>query len=105
MPLWRRCDTDLPGASRAPSPPVVFRDRANRFSQWNEGRIIALLVLAGVLLIGFTYVQVYLPKTATIAPRIFIQRSILAGAWATLCIGSAMMIFGVTLSKARWYLG
>lgn len=62
-------------------------------TQWNEGRIIALLVLAGVLLITFVVVQIYKPDTATVPPRIFKQRSIMAGAWATLCIGAQMMIF------------
>ncbi|KAL1855067.1 hypothetical protein Plec18170_004481 [Paecilomyces lecythidis] len=60
---------------------------------WSDGRIIALLVLAGVLLLSFALVQTYLPKTATIAPRIFMQRSILAGFWSTLCAGAHMMIF------------
>ncbi|KAH8664115.1 putative MFS aflatoxin efflux pump [Xylariales sp. PMI_506] len=60
---------------------------------WSDGRIIALLTLGGVLLIGFCIVQVLMPNTATIPPRIFKQRSILSGFWATLCIGSQMMIF------------
>jgi hypothetical protein len=55
--------------------------------------VIILLVLAGLLLLGFAMVQVFLPKTATIPPRIFMQRSIAAGFFATLCIGSQMMIF------------
>ncbi|KAB5575545.1 putative MFS aflatoxin efflux pump [Coniochaeta sp. 2T2.1] len=60
---------------------------------WSEGRIIALLVLAGVLLIAFVLVQIYKPDTATVPPHIFKQRSIIAGSWATLCIGAQMMIF------------
>ncbi|KAJ0369685.1 hypothetical protein COL26b_010379 [Colletotrichum chrysophilum] len=59
---------------------------------WNNGRIVALLVLACVLLIGFVMVQVFLPKTATIPPKVFKQRSILAGVFATFCIGSQNMI-------------
>lgn len=50
-------------------------------------------MLAGVLLITFVVVQIYKPDTATVPPRIFKQRSIIAGSWATLCIGSQMMIF------------
>lgn len=65
--------------------PLTRRTRRN-------GRIIALLVLAGVLLIGFIAVQILKPKTATIPPRIFCQRSILAGFCATFCIGASMMI-------------
>ncbi|KAL1881855.1 hypothetical protein Daus18300_000908 [Diaporthe australafricana] len=59
---------------------------------WRNGRIIALLTLAGCLLSGFIAVQIFKPKTATIPPRIFCQRSILAGFCATFCIGSSMMI-------------
>lgn len=61
-------------------------------SERRNGRIIALLTLAGCLLIGFVAVQILKPKTATIAPRIFCQRSIMAGFGATFCIGSSMMI-------------
>lgn len=65
-----------------------------RTLQWDNGRIIALLVLTGVLLIGFVFVQIYLPKTATIPPRIFKQRSLVAGSFTAMCTGSHMMIFG-----------
>ncbi|KAI1102406.1 putative MFS aflatoxin efflux pump [Jackrogersella minutella] len=60
---------------------------------WSNGRIIALLTLGVALFLGFTLVQVLMPKTATIPPRIFNQRSILAGNWATICIGAHMMVF------------
>lgn len=63
------------------------------YRQWNNGRIIALLVLGALLLIGFVLTQCFMPKTATVAPRIFKQRSVVAGVWATICIGSQMMIF------------
>jgi len=61
--------------------------------EWNDGRIIALLTLAFVLLIGFCLVQVYTPKTATIAPHIFKQRSVIAAVWCTICNGSSMLLF------------
>ncbi|RHZ58908.1 hypothetical protein CDV55_105826 [Aspergillus turcosus] len=60
---------------------------------WNNARIIALLTLMGVLLLGFVAVQMLLPRTATIPPRIFKRRSIFAGAWATLCVGASQFIF------------
>lgn len=60
---------------------------------WSNGRIIALLTLAAVLLIGFVLVQIFMPDTATVPPRIFMQRSIMAGVYSTLCIGAQMMIF------------
>jgi hypothetical protein len=48
--------------------------------------VIALLTLAGVLLVGFSAVQVLLPRTATLPPRIMKQRSVAAACWATLTI-------------------
>ncbi|KAF5006013.1 hypothetical protein FDECE_7587 [Fusarium decemcellulare] len=60
---------------------------------WNDGRIISLLVLGGVLLLGFILVQIFLPKTATIPPKVFRQRSILAGVFSSICTGSQQMIF------------
>ncbi|KAJ3568998.1 hypothetical protein NPX13_g6231 [Xylaria arbuscula] len=60
---------------------------------WNDRRIIALLTLGIFLGIVFILVQAFMPKTATIPPRIFKQRSILAGFWSTIVLGSQMMIF------------
>jgi MFS family permease len=85
-------------AVRFPRPKPQYRQPANE-RQWGSGRIIALLVLAAVLLIIFVVVQIKMPNTATVPPRIFNQRSIMAGAWVTLCIGSCMMIFGMSSSS------
>ncbi|KAH8701042.1 putative MFS multidrug transporter [Talaromyces proteolyticus] len=57
---------------------------------WNEGRIIALLVLAFALLIIFTLIQIWKPDQAIMPPRIFMQRSITAGFWVSLCLGAHM---------------
>lgn len=61
--------------------------------EWGSGRIIALLVLAGLLAAAFVAVQILRPDTATIPPRIFFQRSIMAGFYSTICVGASMMIF------------
>ncbi|KAH9827518.1 putative HC-toxin efflux carrier TOXA, partial [Teratosphaeria destructans] len=58
---------------------------------WNDGRIIALFTLFGVLLIGFVLVQVFTQKTATIQASVINNRSIVAGMWLTFCVASAMM--------------
>ncbi|KAJ2986488.1 hypothetical protein NUW58_g5005 [Xylaria curta] len=60
---------------------------------WNDGRIIALLTIGIFLGIVFILVQGFMPATATIPPRIFKQRSILAGFWTTVVLGSQMIIF------------
>jgi hypothetical protein len=62
--------------------------------QWNDGRIIALLVLAGVLLVAYVAVQAAFPATATIPPRLVKQRSVVSAFWATVCINSGNYIFG-----------
>ncbi|KAK5371064.1 hypothetical protein LTR20_007329 [Exophiala xenobiotica] len=60
---------------------------------WSEGRIVALLVLAFVLLIGFVLIQIWKPEQATVQPRIFIQRSIMSGFWASCCTGAHQTLF------------
>ncbi|KAF3767097.1 MFS general substrate transporter [Cryphonectria parasitica EP155] len=59
---------------------------------WNNGRIIALLAIAVVLLICFIGIQIACPKTATIPPSIFVQRSIMTGSLAMFTSGATMMI-------------
>ncbi|KAM0551964.1 hypothetical protein ACHAPJ_008072 [Fusarium lateritium] len=55
---------------------------------WNNGRIIALLVLAFFLLIAFVLIQIWKPDQATVPPHIFVQRSICSGFWVSFCTGA-----------------
>ncbi|WKT41086.1 hypothetical protein QSH57_005892 [Fusarium oxysporum f. sp. vasinfectum] len=55
---------------------------------WNNGRIIALLVVAFTLLIAFVLVQIWKPEQATVPPHIFAKRSIFGGFWVSFCIGA-----------------
>ena len=66
---------------------------ANSRIKWSNGRIIALCTITGVLLVAFAAVQILLPKTATLPPRIFKQRSVVAAFGATLCVNSGNYIF------------
>ncbi|KAJ6577449.1 putative MFS multidrug transporter [Mycena capillaripes] len=59
---------------------------------WNNGRIIALLVLFGVLICIFIGIQIWQQENATVPPRIFKKRSIWAGGWFSLCMGSSFFI-------------
>ncbi|KAJ7746353.1 major facilitator superfamily transporter [Mycena metata] len=59
---------------------------------WNSGRIIALFVLFGVLIIAFVAIQIWQQENATVPPRIFKQRSIWASSWFSLCLGSSFFI-------------
>lgn len=52
---------------------------------WQDGRIIALLVVSVVLMGVFGYLQYRLKDKATLPPRILKHRSVLAGAWFTAC--------------------
>ncbi|KIV76910.1 hypothetical protein PV11_08760 [Exophiala sideris] len=59
---------------------------------WGNARIIVLLIVFGLCMLAFIAVQRHKGEAATVPPRIFFQRSILSGAWFTLCSGSALMI-------------
>ncbi|KAL8874098.1 MAG: hypothetical protein Q9174_000534 [Haloplaca sp. 1 TL-2023] len=59
---------------------------------WSNGRIIALFVIAGVLLVGFVFVQFQQGENATIPIRILKQRTIAASAWFVFCLGGSFFI-------------
>ena len=59
---------------------------------WNNGRIIALLIIFAILFSIFIVIQIREQENATVPPRIFKQRSILAGVLFSACLGSAMII-------------
>lgn len=65
---------------------------------WNNGRIIALFILFGVLLIGWIVTQVRGGENATVPPRIFQQRSIISGFCFSSCIGGVMLSMSYYLS-------
>ncbi|KAI1290513.1 MFS general substrate transporter [Xylaria venustula] len=60
---------------------------------WSNGRIIALFVVFGVLLIIFLYVQWRQQENATVPPRIFRQRTVMAGSFFAFTVGSAFFLF------------
>lgn len=58
---------------------------------WNDGRIIALWVIFGVLGVAFCVVQVWQQEDATLPPRILAYRSVTASTWFAFCISASMM--------------
>ncbi|KAJ7485668.1 DHA14-like major facilitator [Mycena latifolia] len=56
---------------------------------WDDGRIIALFILFGVLLSGFIAIQIWKQDLATVPPRIIKQRSNMTGAWFAFCLGAS----------------
>ena len=58
---------------------------------WGNGRIIALLVLFVLCISAFIGIQIWKKETATVPPRIVMQRSIAAGMWSQFCVGASMM--------------
>lgn len=59
---------------------------------WNNGRIIALFVIFGILAITFVGIQIWQQDNATVPPRIIKQRSIAAGAWFAACLGAGFFV-------------
>ncbi|KAL4778009.1 major facilitator superfamily domain-containing protein [Aspergillus varians] len=54
--------------------------------EWDNGRIIALFVLAGVFLIGFTVIQYFSGDRGTVPPRVFGNRNV----WGATLFGSGV---------------
>lgn len=59
---------------------------------WRNGRIIALFVLFGVLIITFIVLQFVQGDRATLPPRIMKQRSVAFGSWYSLTIGAGFFV-------------
>ncbi|KAI9778732.1 MAG: hypothetical protein M1839_007963 [Geoglossum umbratile] len=91
----RIMDLDLVGASIL-IPTVVMLLLALQWGgtkyDWNSGRIIGLLVGAGVLVVIFIYSQIRLGDAATLPPRILTQRSVLAGSVYAIMFGAAFFV-------------
>ncbi|OTA32588.1 hypothetical protein BTJ68_06772 [Hortaea werneckii EXF-2000] len=58
---------------------------------WSDGRIIALLVVFGVLFLAFILVQCLMQSIATLPLGVISNRSIIAGAMFNFCFSSAML--------------
>jgi MFS family permease len=59
---------------------------------WSNGRIVALLVLGGLLLIGFIFVQIWQKEDATVPPRIFRSRTVWASSIYAFGLGASFFI-------------
>ncbi|QIW97144.1 hypothetical protein AMS68_002662 [Peltaster fructicola] len=59
---------------------------------WSNGRIIALFVLFGVLLIAFIGVQFWKDENATLPPRVVSNRTVWAASIYCVCMGAAFFI-------------
>ncbi|KAJ5162781.1 uncharacterized protein N7500_004611 [Penicillium coprophilum] len=70
---------------------------------WSNGRVIALFVISGILMIAFVGVQVRLKKDATVPPHIFSQRSIISGVVFSMCVGGGLISMMYTLPL--WFQG
>lgn len=68
---------------------------------WNNGRIIALFVVGGVLILVFIAIQLWRQEDATVPPRIIKQRSVAAGVVFSMCIGGGMIT--MLYSLAIWF--
>lgn len=60
---------------------------------WSDGRIIALLVVFGVLLIVFITIQFIKGDNGTVPPRVISQRTTWAASFFALCLGGAFFVF------------
>jgi MFS family permease len=59
---------------------------------WKDGRIIALLILSGLLIVVFVGVQIWKQDAATVPPRVAKNRSIWSAALFAVCLGASFFI-------------
>ncbi|KAH8694979.1 putative efflux pump antibiotic resistance protein [Talaromyces proteolyticus] len=59
---------------------------------WSNGRIIALFVVFGVLMVAFILIQKWKQETASVPPRFVKKRSIVSGSFFSLCVGGCMIL-------------
>lgn len=59
---------------------------------WNNGRIIALLVLFAILTAGFIGVQIWRQENATVPPRVFLNRNVWGSALFISMLGAAFFV-------------
>jgi len=59
---------------------------------WSDGRIIALFVLFGVLMIVFVCIQFWKGDNGTVPPRVIKQRTVGASAWFGTMLGAAFFV-------------
>ena len=59
---------------------------------WRNGRIIALFIISGILLICFVFIQIWKQEKATVPPRVFKNRNVWGSAWFGGCLGAAFFI-------------
>lgn len=60
--------------------------------EWKSAQIIALLVLCGVLIIGFLVVQWWKQEDATVPPRVFMNRNVWGSAWFGAMLGACFFV-------------
>jgi len=59
---------------------------------WHNGRVIALFIISGLLLISFVVIQIWKQEQATVPPRVFKNRNVWGSAWFGGCLGAAFFI-------------
>lgn len=59
---------------------------------WNSWRIILLFIMFGLCAIAFAAVQILMPKTASLPPKVITQRTMLSGTFFMIFTAGAMML-------------
>lgn len=67
--------------------------------EWSNGRIVALLVIFGLLVVGFIIVQFWKQEQATIPPRVFKNRNVWGCSLFGAMLGAAFFLLVYYLRK------
>ncbi|KAJ7137174.1 putative efflux pump antibiotic resistance protein [Mycena epipterygia] len=95
MPLVKRIEQFDPWGTLVFIPAIIclllsLQWGGSQYS-WSNGRIIALLILFGVLIAAFVAIQAWKQDDATVPPRVFNQPGIKAAAWFALCLSGSFL--------------
>ncbi|KAL6881380.1 putative aflatoxin efflux pump [Trichoderma novae-zelandiae] len=60
--------------------------------EWNNWRIILLFIMFGVAALAFALVQIKMPETASLPPKVISQRTLLCATFYMLFVAGAMML-------------
>ncbi|KAF2121675.1 major facilitator superfamily domain-containing protein [Lophiotrema nucula] len=95
-PLLKRIDRFDPIGTLLLVPAVICLLLALQWGgikySWSNGRIIALFILGGLLLIGFVGVQLWKQDKATVPPRVFRNRTVWASSLYAFGLGASFFI-------------
>ena len=72
-------------------------EQGGKDQNWSAGRVVALFVVFGILLLAFTAYQLWAADRSTLPPKIMGQRTVWVACIISFCVGSVIVIYAFYL--------